>query len=72
MKRTIKQIVKQSCGTYDGISGGGRPPGRTGGAIDPLPGTLGAGRPGGGGAPRLGFDAGTERVELDMFEDGGG
>lgn len=54
------------------MSGGGSPPGRTGGATAPRPGTFGAGRPGGGGAPRLGLAAdggGTDRVE---FDDGGG
>lgn len=44
--------------THVGINGGGNPPGRTGGGAVPLPGTFGAGRPGGGGAPRLGFELG--------------
>ena len=66
--------------TYVGINGGGNPPGRIGGGATPLPGTFGAGRPGGGGAPRLGFElGGGGRFIVDGFglftvdvDDGGG
>lgn len=54
-----------------GMSGGGSPPGRTGGGATPRPGTLGAGRPGGGGAPRPGLKAGAGIGRLLETLDGG-
>lgn len=66
-------LIIQINKTYVGINGGGSPPGRIDGGATPLPGTLGAGRPGGGGAPLLGFAAGggIGRFELETFEGGG-
>ena len=70
----LKHAINNSLGTYVGISGGGRPPGRVGGGAAPRPGTLGAGRPGGGGAPRLGLAAGggAGRLVLETLEGGAG